>query len=40
MNLLTLGGFAFIIMIAIFFGFVMGFTSKHNDGDSKNKDGE
>ena len=40
MDLLTLGGFAFIIMIAIFFGFVisivliiMGFVSKHNDGE-------
>ena len=40
MDLLTLGGFAFIIMIAIFFGFVMGFVSKHNDSDSKNKDSE
>ena len=40
MNLLTLGGFAFIIMIAIFFGFVMGYVSKHNDGDSKHNDGE
>ena len=37
MNLLTLGGFAFIIMIAIFFGFVMGFVSKHNDSDSNAK---
>ena len=40
MDLLTLGGIAFIIMIAIFFGFVMGFVSKHNDCDSKHKDGE
>ena len=40
MNLLTLGGFAFIIMIAIFFGFVMGFVSEHNDSDSNHNDGE
>ena len=33
MDLLTLGGFALIIIIAIFFGFVMGFISKHNDGE-------
>ena len=33
MNILTLGVFAFIIMIAIFFGFVMGFVSKHDDGE-------
>ena len=33
MDLLTLAGFALIIMIAIFFGFVMGFISKHNDGE-------
>ena len=33
MNLLTLGGIALIIMIAILFGFVMGFVSKHNDGE-------
>lgn len=40
MNLLTIAGLAFIIMIAIFFGFVMGFVSKHNDSDSKHNDGE
>ena len=33
MELLTLGGVALIIMIAILFGFVMGFVSKHNDGE-------
>lgn len=33
MDLLTLGGFALIIIIAIFSGFVMGFISKHNDGE-------
>ena len=33
MELLTLGGIALIIMIAILFGFVMGFVSKHNDGE-------
>lgn len=40
MNLLTLSATTFIIMIAIFFGFVMGFVSKHNDSDSNHKDGE
>ena len=40
MELLTLSGIALIIMIAIFFGFVMGFVSKHNDSDSKHNDGE
>ena len=33
MDLLTLSGIALIIMIAILFGFVMGFVSKHNDGE-------
>ena len=33
MELLTLGGVALIIMIAILFGFVMGFVSKHNDSE-------
>ena len=33
MNLLTLGGIALINMLAIGFGFVMGYVSKHNDGE-------
>ena len=33
MDLLIVSGIALIIMIAILFGFVMGFVSKHNDGE-------
>lgn len=33
MDLLIVACIALIIMIAILFGFVMGFVSKHNDGE-------
>ena len=33
MDLLTVIGCSLINMIAILFGFVMGFVSKHNDGE-------